>query len=907
ESQSKAMMRDEFLMSLSKFVKHIQRTSQQLEGEIRLDIPNLNLEGDMIELTRRPGLMEDIETACGNWQQQISAAIEQQLKKKPQGNGPLAEIDFWRERNAALSALSEQLKLPTVTRMLDVLAQKADTTALSNFKMSRDELAKYYTEAKDNVRFLTTLERHFKHLAQGSGFHAVVETIPSMMNALRMVWIISRHYNKDERMVPLMERIAWELAERVSRVINIRTIYRETPEQVKVKTSEARQMLELWKETYFDVRAKIEASGRDARWEFDRKRLFDRTDYMAGICQNLYNVAQVLEEFYNIFGPELKAVTGDPKRIEDVLKRVDGLVGPIETVKVDPFELKSATIWKTVMTWFEREVEIINKLFLQAMHDPPLTKNQPPVAGAISWERSLFNRMKHTIIRFQSVDDMLMTDQGKSAKAKYLSVARQMKDYEDNKYQQWIEYVDGALPGFLKKNLLMHPLPPTTPAGKQNGGIQYVVNFAPELQEITTETKYMEQLGFMVPDLARNVALQEDKYFSYISGLAHMLNRYHTLLASLDPAEAQLLEDHIRELKRVLKPGYKRLNWNSLGIQDYITRCDVAIGKFESLVNQIQKNSKDIDSRIQMIRNAELFKRIPPKPSGDLPSVKEFFEYVEMERAKDLEALSRKYRAIGPLLTKMEGLVAHTNTGKSPRLHRYYEHWEKQMFDSLSELVTRNMTSFNDAVTGNEQLMQIETILSTPEIVLHPAVNEVHKLTVQCVRDCVESTKHFVRWMAGTCIETPAQQADGQDEPMLITFFQDIMHNPRIAELFSSISSNMQKILSNLSKFLGQQKWKRYRTLWKLEKTIVMEKFAAKNPSCVAYDDKLLFYSKIAEDVFLQATPKDEQCLRLNLLPLAMTVQEHALQWVQSLGKLLNDSAKENLFSLRDMLVSRSI
>lgn len=37
---------------------------------------------------------------------------------------------------------------------------------------------------------------------------------------------------------------------------------------------------------------------------------------------------------------------------------------------------------------------------------------------------------------------------------------------------------------------------------------EYVVNFAPELQEITTETKYIEQLGFVVPELARNVALQ---------------------------------------------------------------------------------------------------------------------------------------------------------------------------------------------------------------------------------------------------------------------------------------------------------------------------------------------------------------------------------------------------------------
>ena len=38
--------------------------------------------------------------------------------------------------------------------------------------------------------------------------------------------------------------------------------------------------------------------------------------------------------------------------------------------------------------------------------------------------------------------------------------------------------------------------------------------------------------------------------------------------------QTQLLDDHIKELKRVLKPGHKRLNWNSLGITDYITRCD---------------------------------------------------------------------------------------------------------------------------------------------------------------------------------------------------------------------------------------------------------------------------------------------------------------------------------------------
>lgn len=68
---------------------------------------------------------------------------------------------------------------------------------------------------------------------------------------------------------------------------------------------------------------------------------------------------QVLEEFYNIFGPELKSVTGDPKRIEDVLKRVDALVKPIEEVNFDPFSIKHSIGWKNVMEWFNREVASI--------------------------------------------------------------------------------------------------------------------------------------------------------------------------------------------------------------------------------------------------------------------------------------------------------------------------------------------------------------------------------------------------------------------------------------------------------------------------------------------------------------------------------------------------------------------
>lgn len=48
------------------------------------------------------------------------------------------------------------------------------------------ELHKKYALAKDNVKFLTTLERHFKILHSGS-LNAMAETITPMMGAIRMV------------------------------------------------------------------------------------------------------------------------------------------------------------------------------------------------------------------------------------------------------------------------------------------------------------------------------------------------------------------------------------------------------------------------------------------------------------------------------------------------------------------------------------------------------------------------------------------------------------------------------------------------------------------------------------------------------------------------------------------------
>jgi dynein heavy chain len=58
------------------------------------------------------------------------------------------------------------------------------------------------------------------------------------------------------------------------------------------------------------VRERIETSGRDARWEFNKATLFSCSNYMAEVCGNLMEMVEVVDDFFKFLGPELKAVTG---------------------------------------------------------------------------------------------------------------------------------------------------------------------------------------------------------------------------------------------------------------------------------------------------------------------------------------------------------------------------------------------------------------------------------------------------------------------------------------------------------------------------------------------------------------------------------------------------------------------
>ncbi|OQR86956.1 flagellar inner arm dynein 1 heavy chain alpha [Achlya hypogyna] len=962
-------VRNEFRGNLVKFASQISNAMQQIQGDVHLVIPNVVIDKPEACLDDYE-LINTLEQALEEWYKVVAMVVDQEARKAPKRKGPLAEIEFWRERNATLSTIFEQINMPHVQKMLTVL-ELVEAAMLSTFRYHFSELSKQYIEAKDNVKFLTTLERHFKNLAVGS-FSTIADTLPSMMNAIRMVWIISRHYNTDERMVPLMERIASEIADKVAGAVNIHTILRKAPETALHAIEEAKMVLDLWHTTYMKVRERIEASGTDHRWEFDRKRLFDQTSYMSKICENLQEVATVLDQFHKFLGPELKSVTGDSQGIDDVMARVEGLIAPFENVPFRIFDRGYKTSWESVMVQFREKVteietmtrkfidtsfqklrsaegafdllqnfqniqsrDSINKQMMEKYKDilmqyskeleklteqfeqykaaPPIYKSHPPVAGAIAWARALYHRAKKPIMRFRAMHDLLKSPHGEEVKDKYLVFARAVDAYIRGLHQDWKDKVPATTNEYLKQPILGPPLIETHKV--ENGAPvlklplpPFYPNFAPELSMIIREAKYMDRLGFDIPEEALNVTLQEDKYHQIVQDLKGMLKQYDALLKSLTPVETYLLRGQLRDLDEALRVGFYPLNWNSQRIFSFIEASFKALNQFGNIVSQVHKSAKMIDEVVVSIENAVLIK-ISDYEDGVVTEVGEFYELMERNRVARIEELVQNYRSIGPLLIKVEEVVAGVNTGCSPKLATYYMYWERRIFNAITKMIIASMTTFQALLNVHQKdvfktetklkrppLCKIKATMNGKDIVVTPSLSDMYKYLSKCVKHIVESAKAFARWMHGTCRETEPQVANEDDEPITFTFYTDISQNPYVIKMTLSLNQEIHKVFNIINKYLDS--WRRYDTvyaLWNPKRRAALDKLADKKPSCVYFDARMASYARLAESVRSQPTEKETDFLQINCLAVAVAIAKQAEKWKDDYGQILLELSTKKL------------
>ncbi|KAG2382028.1 hypothetical protein C9374_005820 [Naegleria lovaniensis] len=981
--QSVHSLNSDFVSHLKKFSGQVGHTVKQLSGEVIIDLPDVHLD-DPKTAAEDEHIVAKLEACLSNWTQSINALLEKVVNQEREGEGPLSEIEYWRSRHASLGTIWESLNSKTVKNAIEVL-RIYDAQLLPGFDDQFQELTKLYMEAKENVKFLQTLERHFKNISQARGsLTAISDTLPSMMNAIRMVWVISRYYNTDKRMIPLMELIATEICSKVAQYINLESSLDvnnlfNNPLKLSEKLLEGAEVLQKWKTTYFQVREKIESTSKDERWHFEKDSLFEESDYMSERCYELKELALFIARYKTFLGPELRNITGE-SGIDEILERLKDLILPFQQIshlifnrayqlkwievfkqfKENSEEIKNQTnlfIDKSfkklrsaegafkllqdvkkinsqdkdsinqkmmlksidILERYGEEVDNIYQIFTNEKKNPPRTKNMPPVSGAIYWSHSLFERIKKPIALFNEAPDMLNTDEGKKISSKAFSIAKDIKEFEESKFKEWKATVTEDTIKYLKGNILSRE------------GNKIIVNFHPKLLLLIQETRYLDKLGKKVPDIALNVTLQEEKYHKYIENLKSMIDNFTTAKDSLDSAEEKVLTPLITRLKRILEPGFSVLNWNSLGIDEFIKRCNSEISDFQSIVQKMQRNASVIRSLIQQLRSPFLTK--PEIRTGEtMMPLAELVESIEKSVEQKSASLAKKYKTIGQTLLKIEGDLINSNvieseskaaTGREKILQGYYAHWEKRIFkalvknvsssiDELMDLLYLNKKKKNQQLVTKRQvpLMKVSVSLYHKSITITPDLDDISDMLDRVVNCSVNATKQFVRWYSGTCheitnIEVKTEKDDQIDPQAIIanhfSFFNDILQIPVITKKMLLLNNGVQKTLTSVQRYVHN--YSKYQEYWKTPKEMAMEKFGSKDPSWDSYYKKLEDYHKLLEDIHSHSKQiKDLEFIRIDSTSFVKSFTEELRKWIEAMAKLLNTNIKPKLLALNERI-----
>ena len=120
-------------------------------------------------------------------------------------------------------------------------------------------------------------------------------SLPNLMNSLRNIWMLSKHFNTDEQICSLLDKITNIILGRIRSFVDFKLLHQ--PVEAERISKEAQSLLTGWDESFQKTRRAIEESGREARWEFSVQKQFSQVHHASKVCTDIAEVANILSQF----------------------------------------------------------------------------------------------------------------------------------------------------------------------------------------------------------------------------------------------------------------------------------------------------------------------------------------------------------------------------------------------------------------------------------------------------------------------------------------------------------------------------------------------------------------------------------------------------------------------------------
>ena len=610
--------KNDFITEIGSFITNINEALTSFASGLELRAPDPKIYKSIEVKSHRTQInteaADHFESLLNEWCNQIERYLDQPSTADSEDVGPRGELEYWRGRMQKLTSITEQLKRPDCKNVIAVLSTMTKNTAditkqnvvslLRRWKQIDVNITESTNEAKDNVKYLYTLERFIDPLYTGNA-ETIIDTLPALMNSIKMIHTIARYYNTSERMTALFAKITEQMIANCKRHIlgdeSADYLWECDPQELVRKLEGCLKLNEAYEEQYKITKAKLDQNQKGKRFDFDEMQIFGKFKLFCRRVIKLIDMFSTIDQFNSLSKNKLEGMERLIDQFHQIVKefrlkrhdlldyhnnkfdrdyvefnvKITDLESALQQFINQSFEnitsiehslqllrkfqsilqresLKSDLDSKLNIIFqnYGQELEVVQQLYEKDKHDPPIPRNLPPVAGNITWSRHLLKRIEEPMKQFESNQNVLAGKDAKRIIKMYNKVAKTLVAFEYLWYQAWVQSIDQAKAGLQATLIIRHP----------DDGKLYV-NFDQEILQLIRESKCLDRMGVDVPDGARIVLFQEEKFKNYHNELHWALSEYDKIVSKVIPVTAMVLRPHFRDMEYKLRPGMITLTW----------------------------------------------------------------------------------------------------------------------------------------------------------------------------------------------------------------------------------------------------------------------------------------------------------------------------------------------------------
>ncbi|EDO35603.1 predicted protein [Nematostella vectensis] len=627
-------VRHEFMNQLESFVAILASAQASLEDAVTLkecdtvDLSNINTPTDFIAAASSSETLEQIEAVVSAWIKQIEQVLaeSEQMRKEADDVGPKAELDHWKKRMAKFNSLLDQIKGSDCKAVVGVL-HAAKSKLLKTWRELDIRITDYANEAKDNVKFLYTLEKFCDPLYNSDPV-GMMDGIPGLINAIRMINSYSRYYNTSERMTALFVKVTNQMITACKNYITehgYKNVWEYTHSELIEKLGNCIRLNEEYQRCFQKTKQRLEQNPDERQFEFSEMYIFGKINTFSRRLNKIIEMMNTMQKFMTLGESRIEGLeqmwnkvqlimTTMKKKPYDLLdyrkmefdadfeefkrqiselqaqlqnfmdicfekipstQRALRLIRKFESLGLDSLRDTIQEKYERILIYFGRDIETIQKIYQRHKTDPPVARDLPPIAGKIAWARQMYRRIQEPMIMFQKYPSILQTSDARKIIKNYNKLSKVLLEFELLYHQAWVKQVEVIKSGLQASLLVRHP-----------DNKKLFVNFDPQIMTLIRETECMVRLGLDIPFSAHALLQKQSSLKKNSDTLQLLLNERERVLGKIPQTFRPLMAPHLAKVEAAIDPGLTMLNWTSLNLDTYVDSVYESLGELELLIDR---------------------------------------------------------------------------------------------------------------------------------------------------------------------------------------------------------------------------------------------------------------------------------------------------------------------------------